>query len=246
MAPNGRAWLDATAAAAARPFRSAVVVDSPEPTTFPSLGYSAAEVRAVDRALPGAEVLSGTAATVDAIVRALTGKSLAHFSCHGVADPLATERTGIVLSGNALLRAGDLLDADLSGCRLAVLSACESAAIEQELPDEVFGLPAALLSAGVPGVVAALWNVPSSSALFLAIGLYRRLQAGQMPPACFRDALRWLRDSTNEAKARELEAVMDVAGSVELATLVRRLRSAPGSTWFADPAFWAPFLYMGV
>ena len=113
----------------------------------------------------------------------------------------------------------DLLDGDLdlSSQQLAVLSACQTGITEFErVPDEVIGLPAGFLQAGVPGVVATLWPVSDRSTAVLAAEFYRLLLAERQDPAtALRGARRFLRDATARDLAEWFQCRYDDSGSTD-------------------------------
>jgi CHAT domain-containing protein len=130
--------------------------------------------------------------------------------------------------------------------RLAVLSACETGVIDQQLPDEVVSLPTGLMQAGIPGIVLSLWPVNDVSTLMLIARFYDiwRLD-GVQPPEALQQAQRWVRDSTNEEKMRYLKVVLpelDVSTSPEL----EHLAQYPSERAFSEPMYWAAFTYVGV
>jgi CHAT domain-containing protein len=56
------------------------------------------------------------------------------------------------------------------------------------VPGEFAGIPAALLEAGVPGVVASLWSVPTDQTWELARRLFEYRLGGHSPAAALRQA----------------------------------------------------------
>ncbi len=81
-------------------------------------------------------------------------------------------------AGNGVLTAADLALTDLSGTRLVVLSACDSALGEAWVGEGVFGLRRAVSIAGARSLVMSLWRVPDRQTRDLMTDLYRRLWAG--------------------------------------------------------------------
>jgi CHAT domain-containing protein len=114
-------------------------------------------------------VLPGDRATADAVWEALPGAAVFHAACHGVASPAEPLETALLLADDRPLRVRDLLDRRLDNVGLAVLSACETAIVGEALPDEVIGLPVALLQAGVRAVVASMWAVPDTATAALVL-----------------------------------------------------------------------------
>lgn len=145
---------------------AAVLVGDPafDPRVYPELsrlGGTVAEVRAVARTYPGAEVLEDTAATLDALRRALSRADLLHFAGHAVFDDERPERSYLVLAGGSAgrLDAESLRSMDLHHLRLVVLSACQTQRARSGRSGGFAGLSGALLERGAGGVVGSLWRV---------------------------------------------------------------------------------------
>jgi CHAT domain-containing protein len=167
------------------------------------------------------------------------------------------------LSGGDRLTLRDLLDGDirLRQARLAVLSACETAVTDyQTLPDEVLGLPAGFLQAGVPGVLATLWRVEDLSAALFMIRFYElHLGTGRNrdsqplpPPRALQSAQQWLRDATSGELASYFEARLARLGEnpqgrpFTLAGVAQFSLADPQDRPFAgSPENWAPFVFIG-
>lgn len=75
----------------------------------------------------------------------------------------------------------DRLARDRIRLRLAVLSACETGLPGAQIPNEVIGLPSALVQAGACGVTASLWSVPDDSTRRLMDRLYRLWRQEEHP-----------------------------------------------------------------
>src|SRR5262249_4692157 len=150
----------------------------------------------------GPQVLPHERATRAEVLKALASAEVAHFSCHGAPDWADPLRSGLLMAQDEMLTVADLFGLHLDGARLATLSACETGAIGVRLPDEVVGLPAALLQVGFGGVVASLWSVSDASTAMLMERFYRLWRdEGLAPVFALREAQRWLRDTTNREKA---------------------------------------------
>jgi CHAT domain-containing protein len=148
--------------------------------------------------------VSGAHATRSAVLRALTetGCGVVHLSCHGEANATRPMESAFLLAGGDTLTVRDLFGAPAPPLRLGVLAGCETGVAGSNLPDEVLGLPTALIAAGVIGVVASAWAIPDQvvTAVLLA-RFYELWRAGLNPPAeALRQAQRWIRDSTNHQK----------------------------------------------
>jgi CHAT domain-containing protein len=115
-------------------------------------------------------------------------------------------RSGFLLAKGERLTAADVIARlDLSGARLAALSACETGRTDiRQAPDEYLGLPAGFLRAGAAAVVSTLWAVNDLSTMLLMERFYRyHLENGLPPDVALCKAQRWLRDVT-KGELREL------------------------------------------
>jgi CHAT domain-containing protein len=142
-----------------------------------------------------------------------------------------------VLSGEALV------DVDLSGLELAVLSACETGLGDVADGEGTFGLQRAFHLAGTRDVVASLWKVPDQSTAALMALFYRNLWDKSLPPV---EALRQaqLEIYHHPEKIAELAAgfrgtFKEVPGSG--AEVVK-----PGPDAKAHPRLWAAFTLSGI
>jgi CHAT domain-containing protein len=193
-------------------------------------------------------LLTGTA-----VAQNLPGSTHLHLACHGGFDAGEPLNSALYLSRGDRLTLRDLLDGnlELSSQRLAVLSACQSGITEfTQVPDEMIGLPAGSLQAGVPGVVATLWPVNDRSTAVLVTEFYRLLlDEGQDPAAALRGACGYLHDATGRDLAAWFQRCYDDSGGTDLAAYeaAADLRSCPNpeDQPYANPVYWAGFVYSG-
>ena len=89
---------------------------------------------------------------------------------------------------DGVLTALEVLDLQLSGTQLVVLSACETGLGEIHEGEGVYGLRRAFQEAGVAEVVNSLWEVSDAGTQALMTAFYRRFMAGQSARAALRDA----------------------------------------------------------
>jgi len=89
---------------------------------------------------------------------------------------------------DGVLTALEVLGLDLTGTRLAILSACETGLGEVHEGEGVYGLRRAFQEAGVQSVVSSLWEVSDAGTQTLMAALYKRLLAGKTPHDALREA----------------------------------------------------------
>jgi CHAT domain-containing protein len=200
------------------------------------------------------------AATRSALLERLPCGSHLHFACHGRFDASAPLASRLELAGGETLTLEELLRGPvrLEGVRLAVLSACQTAVRDmRSLPDELIGLPAGFLEAGVPGVVGTLWPVDDIATTLLMVRFYLLLLRGDpdagsgplAPAQALRRAQLWLRDLTAGGLANQLAPPAELADllgpavSIGIETLCM-LREDPEEKLFT-PRDWGAFVFFG-
>ena len=90
--------------------------------------------------------------------------------------------------GDGILNAYELLRLDLRGLDLVTFSACETALGRFDPADNLRGIPAALLIAGVSTIVGTLWNVETETSTFFFTAFYRVLKETGSKKTAFRQA----------------------------------------------------------
>jgi hypothetical protein len=155
-----------------------------------------------------------------------------HLACHGSANPRAILDSRLYFADRAVtLR--ELREALPAGRRrLAVLSACESNLADASLPNEVVGLPSALLQVGFAGVMASSWKVDDLATAYLMAAFYQSwCGEGQEPAVALHLAQRWLRTATRTDLTAMLPGVEPGGGD--------------GECPYRHPRYWAAFAYTG-
>ncbi|TQM32189.1 CHAT domain-containing protein [Nocardia bhagyanarayanae] len=150
--------------------------------------------------------LDGVLSTPIEFVEVSPKDDFKRLSGEGVDDPML--RSGLALAGanswlvgqdlppaagNGVLTAADLADMDLTGTKLVVLSACDTAHGDSHVGEGVFGLRRAVTLAGARCLVMALWKVPDRQSTELMIDFYTRLRTGEPPPIALDNARKALR-----------------------------------------------------
>jgi len=198
---------DTATLAAAGPFRGAPG-DCPDGMpSFAPLSHSRSEVLFVAalgrNAGPSGEVLElvGASATETAFKAMAPRYEVLHVATHGFFlggcgdrsefDPVTALRSGLVLSGanrpggvdDGFLTAEEIGALDLSGVRLAVLSACETGSGTPTRAEGVFGLQRAFRAAGAGALVMSLWPIRDRDAERWMKRFYRALWEEGLPVA---------------------------------------------------------------
>lgn len=173
--------------------------------------------------------LRGAAATKPAVLAALSSASHVSFYTHGIWDPSNPALSGLVLcrpdrqqgeprheilSYTDLQRAGT----NLAGGRLWVLAACETGALDLQLPDEFAGIGAGLASE-VPAILSTLYPVDASiTDLVIRTFMHLHVERGMSPARALRLVQLALRQGRDAALALlgDPSALSPVAGPMHM------------------------------
>ena len=117
---------------------------------------------------------------------------------------------------DGILTALEVLDLNLSGTKLVVLSACETGLGEIHEGEGVYGLRRSFQEAGVAEVISSLWEVSDAGTQALMTSLYERILAGVPAREALRDTQLELMDSPEWGYPYVWSAFM-IVGSYESA-----------------------------
>jgi CHAT domain-containing protein len=141
----------------------------------------------------------------------------------------------------------------ITGIRLAVLSACETALLGTKNIDEVISLPIGMLQTGVAGAVASLWSVSEISTMMLLARFYDLWRKENLElPEALRQAQLWVRDTNNGEKVAYFKNLLPEFSGTKMATEAADalyktvIRKSPDAYDFAHPFHWSAFTYTGV
>ncbi|KAE9407699.1 hypothetical protein BT96DRAFT_963047 [Gymnopus androsaceus JB14] len=166
--------------------------------------------------------LNHDAATAKAVMQEMSKYDFIHFACHGIQDIQDPLHSAFALYDQKLkLKA--LMSLSLNDVQLAVLSACQTATGDENLPEEAVHLAAGMLAVGYPSVIATLWSIGDKEAPLIADQVYANLLGHHD-------------NSQGEKKSK-----MTPAYALHEAT--QNLRKAVGETNFEK---WVPFIHLGV
>jgi CHAT domain-containing protein len=177
------------------PSSTALVVGNP---LYVSSGSEAAvplpdaerEAKSVCRRFPSGPCLLGATATPNAVSSFLPQAELFHFAGHARFDG---ESARMLLSGEGAVLDSRAVENSARRCRLAILSACSTAAPERDDPWNAESLVQAFWRAGTPQVIASRWEVDSAVTAQMFDEFYNRLSSGESAPEALRRAAATIR-----------------------------------------------------
>ena len=191
IAPSAALYLESTARFRDRAAGedTMVVIDAASTDAdAAALPQAAREAREVAAMFSGARVVSGNHA-----LRTVSEATCLHFSGHGVrqaGDPIRALRLGKGESGRFV--PSQIATLSLPITRLVYLSACETDQGPVLRSEGGVTVARSFFAAGVPVVVATLWNVDDVAAREIARHFYERLRSGDSPADALRSAQRTL------------------------------------------------------
>jgi CHAT domain-containing protein/Tfp pilus assembly protein PilF len=168
----------------------------------------------------------------------------------GALSPLVM--TGLVFAGanhpqttgRGVATGEALIDLDLSGLELAVLSACETGLGDVAGGEGTFGLQRAFHLAGTRNVVASLWSVSDQGTSALMAAFYRNLWDDSQSPM---EALRQAQLEIYRHPDKIAELAKGLRGKFEVvqSSSDEQEMPKPGSDGKAHPRYWAAFVLSG-
>jgi CHAT domain-containing protein len=137
------------------------------------------------------QLLVGADATKQRFLTEAARADLIHFAGHAISNPGHPLLSRLLLAPDASSDSGSLFGhelqhADFSRARLVVLAACSTAAGNAQRGDGVLSLARSFVAAGVPSVVASLWDVDDQRSR----EFFREFYAALTRPMSPADALR--------------------------------------------------------
>jgi CHAT domain-containing protein len=176
------------------------------------------EVQQIAKLYSQHTLLSGTAATKSALLRAMPNHDVIHFAGH---SRVAVENPGashLVLAagksfGDGVLHAADIAKLDLRGVKLVVLSSCGTTSHDAGASEAANGLALAFLDAGVDAVVAGLWEVDDEDVVGFTTAFHESLVRGLTPEAALQ-----------KARLRERATNKTAMDAIDFATFVVHVR----------------------
>lgn len=149
------------------------------------------EVRRVRRYSPKATTLEGPSGTRGAVLSGLLAHSWVHLVCHGHHDEAQPFSSHFSLHDGPLSLL-DLIRKEAPRAEFAFLSACHSAGVSKDMPDEHLHPAASMMLAGFKSVVATMWALDDGVGPDVAGAFYEEM-LGEGEPKGAADAAGVLR-----------------------------------------------------
>ena len=167
----------------------------------PDLLFADEETHVISTHYPQATVMQGSDAQVGPALGAARGADVVHFATHGHI------RGDNPMFSSLRLQDGPLTVFDLEQLdrvpRCVVMAACEAAAATVHPGDEVMGLVAALLRAGVGSVIASALPLADAHSVDVMSELHRRMAVGSAPARALAETRRTFAPRTPSRRLAE-------------------------------------------
>jgi len=183
IAPSLTVFLAASARAASRGIQGdALIIGNPQVNSegLPDLPEAEAEAREVAALYGNSHLLTGSDATKTAFLAQAGHYAIVHFAGHAIANDSRPDLSRLVLSGSdesaRSLFATELARQPFGNTTLVVLAACRTNVGRVRRGEGVFNLARPFLAAGVPTVIASLWDVDDRASRRLLVEFHRALK----------------------------------------------------------------------
>lgn len=160
--------------------------------SLPALPESEREATAVARLYPEATLLIGKQATAERFIESARQANIIHYAGHAVAAPQDPFQSSLLLAstdsgGSGRLTARRLYEERFGQALLVILSACNTAGGREYFGEGPMSLARPFLAAGVPSVLAGLWEVEDRAAARMLIEFHQELKANVEPIQALRN-----------------------------------------------------------
>jgi CHAT domain-containing protein len=201
VAPSGTTFVRASTSAAA-PFGNktrALVIGNPQIDRrlwvgMPNLPGAEAEATEIANLYPRSELLTGGAATKAAFLQGVRGSQVVHYAGHAAATAHTPSAARLLFapdptSGDSgALYLHQLGRGGLAHTRVVVLAACRTAGGDVSRVEGALSLGRPFLAAGVPDVVASLWDIDDNVSRRFFVSFHRALLVEGDPVLALRKA----------------------------------------------------------
>jgi CHAT domain-containing protein len=158
-------------------------------------------------------------ATVERVVKGMEQYSWVHLACHAVQDTAEPTRSAFCLE-DKYLTLSEIITKSFPHADFAFLSACQTAAGDENLSEEAVHLAAGMLAVGYRSVIATMWSIMDEDAPLVATEVYAHLVHDAEP------------DSTRAAHALH-----------HATKCLRKQLKESGKPSFLS---WVPFIHVGI
>ena len=110
-------------------------------------------------------------ATIAKVVEEFQRNEFVHLACHGIPDRKQPFESGFAL-GDGLLKIENIMQYELQDAQFTYLSACHTTVGDEESPDEVIHLAAAMQFAGFRSVIGTMWAVDDGHTIEITSKFY--------------------------------------------------------------------------
>jgi len=160
--------------------------------SFSSLPGATAEAKLVAGIYaPHSLLLPPQDARKEVLLRAAGDHVIVHLAGHAIADRLSLTPSRLFLAAVTGKDTDTLGDHDIRAVqfartRLVVLAACDTGGGPATAGEGILSLARSFLAAGVPNVIATLWEIDDQASVAIFTGLHQRLRDGKSPAAALR------------------------------------------------------------
>jgi CHAT domain-containing protein len=138
-------------------------------------------------------LLSGAAATREEVLKHMASASIVHFAGHAVHNEVAPAMSYLLLAPSSpaddgRFHASEIAALQLRGTRLVVLGACSTGTGVARFGEGPLTIARPFLAAGVPSVVASLWDVDDGETAKIMIRFHALVLEGRPAAAALRQA----------------------------------------------------------
>jgi CHAT domain-containing protein len=226
VAPNMSSYVASVSRDAGRALTSsALIVGDPARATdaLAALPGAQLEVDAISSLYAEAVVLRGAEATLGRFLTHAAERQVIHYAGHAVPNSASPETSSLLFAADrpggepARFTAHDAATLELPATRVVILAACRTTSEPAE-GAAVADLAAGFLAAGVPSVVASLWDVDDEATVELMRALHQRLRRGVDSARALREAqLEMLRARRTSGSTADVWAAFQVIGGADQA-----------------------------
>jgi CHAT domain-containing protein len=168
--------------------------DSSRFPDLPRLSSAAAEARDIAKLYDDADTLLGANAVRSRVLEQATGRSVIHLAVHSLLNPRHPSRSALLfapdtqIADDGIFYAFQIDARAFSSTRLLVLGGCSTSSGKRTVYEGPLSLSRAFLAAGIPDIVATLWDVDDDASREMLLPFHKGLRQGSDAVAALRTA----------------------------------------------------------